>query len=88
MTHTLMTVHAHPDDETIGTGGTMAKAVRAGHRVVLVTCTRGEQGEIVVKEMDTPENHRRLGEIRAGELEAAMGVLGVTEWENLSLIHI
>jgi N-acetyl-1-D-myo-inositol-2-amino-2-deoxy-alpha-D-glucopyranoside deacetylase len=83
MTHTLMTVHAHPDDETIGTGGTMAKAVRAGHRVVLVTCTRGEQGEIVVKEMDTPENHRRMGEIRAGELEAAMGVLGVTEWENL-----
>ena len=83
MTHTLMTVHAHPDDETIGTGGTMAKAVRAGHRVVLVTCTRGEMGEIVVKEMDTPENHRRLGEIRAGELEAAMGVLGVTEWENL-----
>jgi N-acetyl-1-D-myo-inositol-2-amino-2-deoxy-alpha-D-glucopyranoside deacetylase len=83
MTHTLMTVHAHPDDETIGTGGTMAKAVRAGHRVVLVTCTRGEMGEIVVKEMDTPDNHRRLGEIRAGELEAAMGVLGVTEWENL-----
>jgi len=83
MIHTLMTVHAHPDDETIGTGGTMAKAVRAGHRVVLVTCTRGEMGEIVVKEMDTPENHRRLGEIRAGELEAAMGVLGVTEWENL-----
>jgi N-acetyl-1-D-myo-inositol-2-amino-2-deoxy-alpha-D-glucopyranoside deacetylase len=78
-----MTVHAHPDDETIGTGGTMAKAVRAGNRVVLVTCTRGEMGEIVVKEMDTPENHRRLGEIRAGELEAAMGVLGVTEWENL-----
>jgi N-acetyl-1-D-myo-inositol-2-amino-2-deoxy-alpha-D-glucopyranoside deacetylase len=83
MTHTLMTVHAHPDDETIGTGGTMAKAVRAGQRVVLVTCTRGEMGEIVVKEMDTPENHRRLGEIRAGELEAAMGELGVTEWENL-----
>ena len=83
MTHTLMTVHAHPDDETIGTGGTMAKAVAAGHRVVLVTCTRGELGEIVVPDMDTPENHRRLGEIRAGELEAAMGELGVTEWENL-----
>jgi N-acetyl-1-D-myo-inositol-2-amino-2-deoxy-alpha-D-glucopyranoside deacetylase len=83
MTHTLMTVHAHPDDETIGTGGTMAQAVRAGHRVVVVTCTRGEMGEIVVKEMDTPDNHRRLGEIRAGELEAAMGELGVTEWENL-----
>ena len=80
---TLMTIHAHPDDETIGTGGTMAKAVQAGHRVIVVTCTRGEMGEIVVKEMDTPDNHRRLGEIRAGELEAAMGELGVTEWENL-----
>ena len=33
--------------------------------------------------MDTPDNHRRLGEIRAGELERAMGALGVTEWENL-----
>jgi LmbE family N-acetylglucosaminyl deacetylase len=80
---TLMTVHAHPDDETITTGGVMAKAVNAGHRVILVTCTRGEQGEIVVKEMDTPENHRRLGELRAVELEAAMAELGVTEWENL-----
>jgi LmbE family N-acetylglucosaminyl deacetylase len=80
---TLMTVHAHPDDETIGTGGTMAKAVRAGHRVVLVTGTRGELGEIVVKDMDTPDNHRRLAELRAAELEGAMGVLGVTEWENL-----
>jgi N-acetyl-1-D-myo-inositol-2-amino-2-deoxy-alpha-D-glucopyranoside deacetylase len=82
-TWTLMTTHAHPDDETIGTGGVMAKAIRAGHRVVLVTGTRGEMGEIVVKDMDTPDNHRRLGEIRAGELEAAMGELGVTEWENL-----
>lgn len=80
---TLMTIHAHPDDETIGTGGTMAKAIAQGRRVVLITCTRGEMGEIVVPEMDTPDNHRRLGEIRAGELERAMGVLGVTEWENL-----
>jgi N-acetyl-1-D-myo-inositol-2-amino-2-deoxy-alpha-D-glucopyranoside deacetylase len=80
---TLMTVHAHPDDETIGTGGTMAKAVADGHRVVLVTGTRGELGEIVVPELDTPDNHRRLGELRAVELEQAMGELGVTEWENL-----
>jgi N-acetyl-1-D-myo-inositol-2-amino-2-deoxy-alpha-D-glucopyranoside deacetylase len=78
-----MTVHAHPDDETIGTGGLMAKAVRDGHRVVLVTCTRGEMGEIVVPELDTPDNHRRLGEIRAAELEAAMADLGVSEWDNL-----
>jgi N-acetyl-1-D-myo-inositol-2-amino-2-deoxy-alpha-D-glucopyranoside deacetylase len=80
---TLMTVHAHPDDESIGTGGTMARAVRDGRRVVLVTCTRGELGEIVVPELDTPENHRRLGELRAVELEEAMRELGVTEWDNL-----
>jgi N-acetyl-1-D-myo-inositol-2-amino-2-deoxy-alpha-D-glucopyranoside deacetylase len=79
----LMTVHAHPDDESLGTGGTMARVVATGGRVVLVTCTRGELGEIVVPELDTPANHRRLGEIRMGELEDAMGELGVTEWENL-----
>ena len=78
-----MTIHAHPDDETIGTGGVMAKAVAAGHRVVLVTCTRGELGEIVVPELATPDNQRRLAEIRAGELEAAMAALGVDTWENL-----
>jgi N-acetyl-1-D-myo-inositol-2-amino-2-deoxy-alpha-D-glucopyranoside deacetylase len=78
-----MSVHAHPDDETIGCGGTMAKAVAAGRRVVLVTGTRGELGEIVVPELDTPDNRRRLGELRAVELERAMGHLGVTEWENL-----
>src|SRR4029077_14593456 len=72
-----------PDDETIGTGGVMARAIRDGRRVVLITGTRGEQGEIVVPEIDTPENHRRLGEIRMRELEDAMGVLGVTEWDNL-----
>jgi N-acetyl-1-D-myo-inositol-2-amino-2-deoxy-alpha-D-glucopyranoside deacetylase len=80
---TLMTVHAHPDDETIGTGGVMAKAIAEGRRVVLVTCTRGEMGDIVVPELDKPENHRRLAELRAAELEAAMAELGVTEWENL-----
>jgi N-acetyl-1-D-myo-inositol-2-amino-2-deoxy-alpha-D-glucopyranoside deacetylase len=78
-----MTVHAHPDDETIGTGGAMVKAIEAGHRVILITCTRGEMGEIVVPDLDTPENHRRLGELRAVELERAMRHLGVTEWENL-----
>jgi LmbE family N-acetylglucosaminyl deacetylase len=80
---TLMTVHAHPDDETIGTGGAMARSVAEGRRVVLVTCTRGEMGEIVDPTMDTPANHRRLGELRAAELEAAMDLLGVTEWESL-----
>ncbi len=80
---TLMTVHAHPDDESISTGGVMARAIAEGRRVVLVTCTRGELGEIVVPERDTPDDHRRLGETRAAELERAMAALGVTEWENL-----
>jgi N-acetyl-1-D-myo-inositol-2-amino-2-deoxy-alpha-D-glucopyranoside deacetylase len=78
-----MPIHAHPDDETIGTGGVMARAIASGHRVVLVTCTRGELGEIVDTELDSPENRRRLAEIRAGELEAALAELGVDTWENL-----
>jgi N-acetyl-1-D-myo-inositol-2-amino-2-deoxy-alpha-D-glucopyranoside deacetylase len=81
--HTLLTVHAHPDDETVGTGGVMAKAAREGHRVVLVTCTSGELGEIIVPELNTPENQRRLGELRSAELAAALRHLGVQEWEFL-----
>src|SRR5215208_1120809 len=80
---TLMTVHAHPDDETIGTGGVMARGVAEGRRVVLATCTDGAMGEIILPERDTPDEHRRLAATRVHELEAAMGKLGVTEWENL-----
>ena len=58
-TFTLMTVHAHPDDETVGTGGVMAKAVADGHRVVLVTCTRGELGEIVLPLRRRASCHRK-----------------------------
>jgi N-acetyl-1-D-myo-inositol-2-amino-2-deoxy-alpha-D-glucopyranoside deacetylase len=72
---TLLLVHAHPDDETIGTGGVMAKYAAEGVRVVCVTCTGGEHGEIVVKDMDTPENHAKLGEIRALELQRALAAL-------------
>jgi N-acetyl-1-D-myo-inositol-2-amino-2-deoxy-alpha-D-glucopyranoside deacetylase len=78
-----MTVHAHPDDETIGTGGAMARAARQGHRVVVVACTSGELGAIHVPPLNTPENKRRLGELRAAELAAALRVLGVQEWEFL-----
>jgi N-acetyl-1-D-myo-inositol-2-amino-2-deoxy-alpha-D-glucopyranoside deacetylase len=69
---TLLAIHAHPDDETIGTGGVMARYAEEGARVVCVTCTGGEHGEIVVPEMDTPENHAKLGEIRAVELRNAL----------------
>ena len=71
-----MTVHAHPDDETISTGGVMARYAAEGARVVCVTSTGGEHGEIVVPEMDTPENHAKLGEIRAVELQKALAQLG------------
>ena len=85
-TRTLMTVHAHPDDETISTGGVMAKYARAGDRVICVTCTGGERGEIVVKDMDTPENHDRLAEIRAEELRRALEILGPIEHHFLGYV--
>jgi mycothiol conjugate amidase Mca len=81
--HSLMTVHAHPDDETISTGGVMARYSRAGHRVICVTCTGGEEGEIVVPEMDTPENHARLATIRAEELRRALEALGPIDSRSL-----
>jgi N-acetyl-1-D-myo-inositol-2-amino-2-deoxy-alpha-D-glucopyranoside deacetylase len=83
---TLMTVHAHPDDETISTGGVMARYAAQGARVVCVTCTGGEHGEIVVPEMDTPENHAKLGELRAEELRRALGRLGDVESRKLGYV--
>ncbi|MFI5254960.1 MAG: PIG-L family deacetylase [Candidatus Limnocylindrales bacterium] len=76
---TLLTVHAHPDDETISTGGVMARYAAEGIRVVCLTSNLGEHGEIVVPELDTPENHARLAEIRRGELERALAHLGPVE---------
>ncbi|MGC8634038.1 MAG: PIG-L family deacetylase [Candidatus Limnocylindrales bacterium] len=73
---TLMTVHAHPDDETVTTGGSMARYAAEAVRVICVTSTCGENGEIVVPELDTPENHARLGEIRQQELLHALSHLG------------
>ncbi len=80
---TLMVVHAHPDDECIGTGGIFARYSVEGIRTVLVTCTLGEEGEIVVPEWDTPENHARLAEIREQELLAAVKHLGINHLEIL-----
>lgn len=77
--HSLLTVHAHPDDETVSTGGMMSLYSRVGHRVACVTCTGGELGEIVVPELDTPDNHARLSEIRAVELQRALACLGPIE---------
>jgi N-acetyl-1-D-myo-inositol-2-amino-2-deoxy-alpha-D-glucopyranoside deacetylase len=72
---TLLVVHAHPDDEAISTGGAMMKARAHGHRVVLVTATRGEVGEIY--NMDEKATRPHLGEVRTKELEKAARILGV-----------
>jgi mycothiol conjugate amidase Mca len=84
--HSLLTVHAHPDDETIATGGVMARYSRAGHRVICVTCTGGEHGEIVVPELDTPENHAMLRELRDEELRRALEQLGPIESRRLGYV--
>jgi len=78
---TLLLVHAHPDDEAISTGGVMMKARADGHRVVLVTATRGEVGEI--HNMDEASTRPRLAEVRTKELEAASRILGVNRGEFL-----
>jgi N-acetyl-1-D-myo-inositol-2-amino-2-deoxy-alpha-D-glucopyranoside deacetylase len=77
----MLLVHAHPDDETIGTGATMARYAAAGDGVTLVTCTLGEEGEILVPELAHLASDRDdgLGEHRIGELAAAMGALGITD---------
>ena len=74
----LLLVHAHPDDECLSTGGTIARYAAAGVRVVLVTCTNGEAGEIAeVPDLGTIEEIRgRLGEIRVEELKEACRRLG------------
>lgn len=75
----LLLVHAHPDDETIGTGATMAHYVAAGARVTLVTCTLGEEGEIHVPALSqlAAAEADQLGGYRIAELAAACAALGV-----------
>ncbi len=78
---TLLLVHAHPDDEAIATGGVMLRAHNAGHRVVLVTATRGEEGEI--HNMDEASVRPRLAEVRTEELRRACEILGVDRLQFL-----
>ena len=77
----LLLVHAHPDDESINNGATMARYVSEGAHVTLVTCTLGEMGEILVPELEhlAADRDDGLGEHRLGELAAAMRILGVTD---------
>jgi N-acetyl-1-D-myo-inositol-2-amino-2-deoxy-alpha-D-glucopyranoside deacetylase len=75
----LLLVHAHPDDESIATGGVMAKYAAEGTAVTLVTCTRGEQGEIVPEDLRHLGTGKALADQRVDELADAMQVLGVTD---------
>ena len=77
----LLLVHAHPDDESIGTGATMAKYAAEGAAVTLVTCTLGELGEVIPPELAhlAWDRDGGLGQYRIGELAAACAELGVTD---------
>ncbi|TAK68605.1 MAG: N-acetyl-1-D-myo-inositol-2-amino-2-deoxy-alpha-D-glucopyranoside deacetylase [Actinomycetota bacterium] len=81
----ILFVHAHPDDECIGSGVTMARYVSEGAHVALVTCTLGEEGEVLVPELAHLASSQRdeLGPHRAGELAASMAILGITDWQLL-----
>jgi N-acetyl-1-D-myo-inositol-2-amino-2-deoxy-alpha-D-glucopyranoside deacetylase len=76
----LLFVHAHPDDETLTAGLTMARYVRDGHLVHVLTCTLGEEGEVIpadLQHLDAAHDDV-LGPYRLRELQAAMAVLGVS----------
>ncbi|WP_327369674.1 N-acetyl-1-D-myo-inositol-2-amino-2-deoxy-alpha-D-glucopyranoside deacetylase [Streptomyces sp. NBC_01217] len=77
----LLLVHAHPDDESINNGATMARYAAEGAQVTLVTCTLGEEGEVIPPALAHLASDRDdiLGPHRRGELAAAMKELGVTD---------
>lgn len=77
----LLLVHAHPDDETINNGATMAMYAALGAQVTLVTCTRGEEGEVLVEEHShkAASHDDLLGDHRVIELADAMKALGVAD---------
>ncbi|HLI44227.1 MAG TPA: PIG-L family deacetylase, partial [Acidimicrobiales bacterium] len=79
----LLTVHAHPDDEASKGPGTVARYHAEGVRTVLVTCTGGEEGDILNPAMDTPEVRADLAAVRARELETAARIIGYDEVELL-----
>jgi N-acetyl-1-D-myo-inositol-2-amino-2-deoxy-alpha-D-glucopyranoside deacetylase len=76
----LLLVHAHPDDESIGTGATIARYAAEGAQVTLVTCTRGELGEVIPPELaHLATDGDRLGEYRITELAAACAALSIDD---------
>lgn len=80
---TLVSFHAHPDDESIATGGLLARAVERGHRVVLVVATRGEHGEVAPGFLADGE---QLGVRRIAETHDSAAILGVHRVEFLGYV--
>ena len=81
----ILLVHAHPDDETINNGATMALYADRGAQVTLVTCTRGEEGEVLVPGLShlASTDQDLLGLHRETELAAAMKALGISDFRFL-----
>ena len=81
----ILLVHAHPDDETINNGATMALYAARGAQVTLVTCTRGEEGEVLVPGLShlASAHNDTLGSHREVELANAMIALGVRDYRFL-----
>ncbi|MDU0292005.1 N-acetyl-1-D-myo-inositol-2-amino-2-deoxy-alpha-D-glucopyranoside deacetylase [Saccharothrix longispora] len=77
----LMLVHAHPDDESLWTGGTIARYAAMGVHVTVVTCTLGEEGEIIPPALRNlaADAADQLGGYRVAELRSACAALGVTD---------
>jgi len=73
----LMAVHAHPDDESSKGAATTARYAAEGHRVLVVTLTGGERGEILNPAMDRPDVHGRIADVRREEMARAAQILGV-----------
>lgn len=83
----LMVVHAHPDDESSSTGGTLARYSAIGYRTILVTCTDGRLGDAAggVKPGQAGHDPHEVARRRADELDAAAAALGITE--VVKLLH-
>ena len=89
MSKSILFVHAHPDDESITSGATMAKYVADGVKVTCVNCTLGEEGEILVPGLAhlAADQDDKLGHHRVTELAEAMKALNVTDWRILGGEH-
>ena len=73
----LLVVRPHPDDESSATGGILARCAARGIPTAVVTCTRGEEGEILAPDVNRAEARPHLGDLREGELRRACATLGV-----------